>query len=1256
MINCIFGYKILTRIVFVLIFISFSACTSKEADQNSTPEVGQVTFRGVATKGPLSGSTISVYAMDSGGNKTGSALAQTTSVDGSWTISVSNPNNELLLVEADGGEYIDESDPETDITKKRKITLQSGEVLQGILVPGGSTAAINFFTYTLIENLRKEVLLSSDLIQAFNRVRSRGYNALGFDPFTEIPTDPILPASTATATEKTYALLIGGAAYAINNAAIKTGETQITYQMLDAMVKDFADCQLDGYINGINVSLLLSLPTDLYDDIKIENEALRFRNNNYEQYTNATLPTWDETAFCDATPVLSQVLPSELVNLTLSTGTLSPTFSYGINSYLATVPYEVNSITVTPTADTLGSSITVNTTAVTSGQASGSINLTVGSNLVDIIVTAEDGVTASSYIIDITRNDPPVFSSSSTVSVQENTTSIGNVVALDNDGGTVTYSISGGIDQGFFSIDANSGALTFGTARNFESPADDGVDNSYLVDITASDGINSVTLNMTVNVTDVNDIAPVITSAATANVAENTSSILTVTQTDVDGGTNSYSLVSGADMAKFTINSTTGALSFLTAPDYETPTDAGSDNNYLVTVRVSDGVNTTDQNISVTVTAVNDNLPLFTTSTTPVAIENSTIAATIAATDADGDSVFYSITGSANDNSYFSINTVTGVLTFTLPPDYETPADTNSDNVYEVEITVEEASDNTRKTTVLHYVNIGDLIELSVADGGINTLGFGWAAFGGADTYKLYVNPDGASGYSQLGSDLAVTTSDVNIASHLTGWSNVLHTVEAYAGGTLLSTSPAIGVHSLMLDSIGYIKASNIGTSDYFGKSVSISDDGNTMAIAASGEDTGGTLAGAVYVFTRSGNTWVEHSKVTASNPDANDWFGNSVALNDDGTTLAVGSIGESTTGTGIDPTSDNSSTNAGAVYVYTLVSNVYTEQAFIKASNAGAGDNFGDKVTLSNDGNYLAIGAPNESSSGTGINSAENDLAASSGAVYVFFRSGTTWSEQAYIKASNTGPADSFGYSISINGDGTTLAVGAINEQTNSTGIGVTPNDTGTGVGAVYIFTRSATVWIQEEFIKPSSLDNSDNFGNSVSISDDGNTLAVGAYLEDSNTDISVNNSAADAGATFIYSRSGSAWTEESYLKSSNIGAVDNFGFSVALSNDGNILAVGAPGEASDTLGVNGTPNETAGVDTGAAYVFLRNAGTWTQKSFLKATNTGAGDKYGHWIAISGDGNTLAVSAPWEDSSTTGVDPASPDESMSSAGAVYLY
>jgi len=289
------------------------ACSSSESlgPSAGTHDLDTITIRGAATKGPLTGSTISIYALNSLGSKSGDPLGQAISVDGIWSIDISNPNNELRLIEAKGGEYIDESDPETDINAKRRITLGSDDVLQSILIPGETTAAINFFTYTLVENLRKEVFKSTNLVQAFNKVWSRAYNTLGFDPFTEIPADPIEPDINATDTEKTYALLIGGAAYAINNATIKTDNTQISYTILFAMVQDLADCQLDGFVDFNNERVQIpDIPEGLFDDIDIQNEITRFRNNNYEQYINVTLPTWDQVEFCNADPVLSQVVPS----------------------------------------------------------------------------------------------------------------------------------------------------------------------------------------------------------------------------------------------------------------------------------------------------------------------------------------------------------------------------------------------------------------------------------------------------------------------------------------------------------------------------------------------------------------------------------------------------------------------------------------------------------------------------------------------------------------------------------------------------------------------------------------------------------------------------------------------------------------------------------------------------------------------------------------------------------------------------------
>ena len=142
---------------------------------------------------------------------------------------------------------------------------------------------------------------------------------------------------------------------------------------------------------------------------------------------------------------------------------------------------------------------------------------------------------------------------------------------------------------------------------------------------------------------------------------------------------------------------------------------------------------------------------------------------------------------------------------------------------------------------------------------------------------------------------------------------------------------------------------------------------------------------------------------------------------------------------------------------------------------------------------------------------------------MYVFTRSGTTWTQQAYVKASNTGVTDHFGPSVYLSSDGNTLAVGAADEDSSATGIGGTESDnTATDSGAVYVFTRSGTTWTQQAYVKASNSAGGDGFGGSVSLSSDGNTLAVGSWLEDSSATGSggdqTNNAVSASGAVYLY------------------------------------------------------------------------------------------------------------------------------------------
>jgi len=548
---------------------------------------------------------------------------------------------------------------------------------------------------------------------------------------------------------------------------------------------------------------------------------------------------------------------------------------------------------------------------------------------------------------------------------------------------------------------------------------------------------------------------------------------------------------------------------------------------------------------------------------------------------------------------------------------------------------------------------------------GVKELRFTWLAISGADFYRLSENPDGVSGYAQVATNLTALSFNHTIPVHRR--LNASYIVEACNNAGCTASAPQI-LGTNLTQAIGYVKASNTGAGDDFGLAVALSGDGNTLAVGALGEASSSTgidstpnelapQAGAVYVYTRSASTWSQQAYVKASNTGTNDGFGFSVALSGDGNTLAVGALGEASSTTGVDSTPNELAASAGAAYVFTRTAGTWSQQAYVKASNTGAGDQFGISVALSGDGNTLAVGAQNEDSSSTGIGSTPNELAADAGAVYVYTRTGTTWSQQAYVKASNTGAGDQFGRPVALSGDGNTLAVGAVSEDSSSTGIDSTPNELASFAGAVYVYTRSAGTWSQQAYVKASNTGAGDVFGVSVALSGDGNTLAVGADGEASSStgiDSTPNELAFAAGAVYVYTRGAGTWSQQAYVKASNTGAFDLFGISVALSGDGNTLAVGAIGEASSTTGINSTPNEAA-FAAGAVYVYTRSAGAWSQQAYVKASNTGTNDRFGDRVALSSDGNTLAVGADGEASSSTGLS-STPNESAADAGAVYLY
>ncbi len=538
-------------------------------------------------------------------------------------------------------------------------------------------------------------------------------------------------------------------------------------------------------------------------------------------------------------------------------------------------------------------------------------------------------------------------------------------------------------------------------------------------------------------------------------------------------------------------------------------------------------------------------------------------------------------------------------------------------------------------------------------------------------------SPDGIADYIQVGINLAVQIAYDHIVPLYKRF-NAKYFLRACVG-TNCADSNIITVSGSLAEAVGYIKASNTEAFDNFGYLVALSSDGNTLAVGAVSEDSNAAIingnqannslisSGAVYVFVRnSNNTWEQQAYVKPSNPDSNDRFGESLAISNDGSTLVVGSPDEDSNAHTIGGNqTDNSAINSGAAYVFIRNGTTWSQQAYIKASNSEAGDEFAAQVAISGDGNTLAVASRFEDSAATGIGGSQTDnTSPNSGAVYVFTRSASAWSQQAYIKAAtvsnnlNFGSATSpdvgsnnqrVGRTLALSNDGTYLAVGAaLDDSTQGNS------------GAVYIFLRQSNLWSQQAFIKAAVIDIADNFGVSVALSADGATLAVGASQESSNAKgingDATNNSSNNSGAAYIFTRIGTTWTQQAYIKASDTLQNDLFGTSVVLSADGNTLAVGATGEDGDVGSPIVGETKTSLNESGSVYVFTRTGSTWQQQARVRVTNPQLQESVGDSIALSGDGNTLVIGNMFEDSNATGINGDQFNRDESNTGAVFVY
>jgi hypothetical protein len=353
------------------------------------------------------------------------------------------------------------------------------------------------------------------------------------------------------------------------------------------------------------------------------------------------------------------------------------------------------------------------------------------------------------------------------------------------------------------------------------------------------------------------------------------------------------------------------------------------------------------------------------------------------------------------------------------------------------------------------------------------------------------------------------------------------------------------------------LRASDAASNNFFGISVALDSMATRALIGAIGHASN---AGAAYVLVRNGTSWTQEAELTASDAASNNYFG-SVALDSTGTRALVGAYGHSS--------------QTGAAYVFVRNGSVWTQEAELTALDGVSGNTFGYSVALDSTGLRALVGA--------------NGRLTSAGAAYVFLRSGSTWTQEAEIIASDTAMNNGFGATVAFDSMAMRALIGASARNSNT--------------GAAYVFARSGTTWTQEAELTAADAAASNLFGYSIALDGTATRALIGAEGRAANT-----------GAAYVFTRSGTTWTQEAELTASDAATGNNFGGGVALDSTAMYALVGAFRRASDV---------------GAAYVFQRSGTTWTQGAELTATDGVAGDQFGRAVALDGTAARVLMGAP---------------------------
>ena len=396
-------------------------------------------------------------------------------------------------------------------------------------------------------------------------------------------------------------------------------------------------------------------------------------------------------------------------------------------------------------------------------------------------------------------------------------------------------------------------------------------------------------------------------------------------------------------------------------------------------------------------------------------------------------------------------------------------------------------------------------------------------------------------------------------------WNDVTSDFEGYNGLHWVSlTKPNANwgkVRSKVVVEDQKLTAGDGTASDFFGLTVSIS--GDYAVIGSHLDDIGGnTDQGSAYVFKRSGTSWTEEAKLTASDGEASDFFGRSVSISGD--YVVIGCTYDDIDG----------NFNQGSAYVFKRSGTMWTEEAYLTAGDGAEADFFGISVSIS--GDYAVIGNFYD----------DVDMYTNQGSAYVFKRSGTSWNEEAKLIAGDGKASEFFGASVSISGDYAIVGAEYAEEGGNS------------NQGSAYIFVRNETTWTEEAKLLAQDGAAGDRFGVSVSIS--GDYAVIGSFYDDVDGNT-------DQGSAYIFIRNENIWTQQAQLTASDSSAGDLFGNYVCISGEYAVISC-----SYDDISNNG--------DQGSAYVFKRLGSSWIEEAQLTASDGEAGDQLSRSVSIDGD------------------------------------